>query len=157
MPTIPTLMPATTLANPCMDVTAQPFVHPFLRPATITRIMRDEEELNSWIKVRFLNSKWIQNHSKKNGLLRQLPARDQVTPEVTVRPGGDPRLQPTANYLPKHFGTVVLHNSTDRQLHRFCSFPVTKKGLTLSCLPHGRYPCVQSGPKRHSQRRTLPN
>jgi hypothetical protein len=113
-------MPALTLVNPCLDENSQPFIHPFLRPATISRIMRDEEELNSWIKVRFLNSRWDQNQPRKHGLSSLLPTRDTVSTDVAVPPDGDARLLPTADYLPKHYGTIVLHNNVDRQLHRFC-------------------------------------
>jgi hypothetical protein len=109
------------LVNPCIDENGQPFIHPFLRPATITRIMRDEEELNSWIKVRFLNSKWNQNQPSKNRLSSLLTTRERVTHDLAVPAGADPGLLPTANYLPKHYGTIVLRNNTDRQLHRFCT------------------------------------
>jgi hypothetical protein len=128
LPAIPPALPLITLENPCLDETRQPHIHPFLRPGVFPRVIREDKEFNSWIKVRFLNSAWGDNLSPS--VQNSVPLRDlssthapnskEASPPPVQRDKKPNSLQPATSYLPKHFGSIVLRTNVDRQLFSFC-------------------------------------
>lgn len=132
LPAIPPALPLITLENPCLDEAGHPYIHPFLRPGVSPRVMREDKELNSWIKVRFLNSAWGDNlqPSVQNSMpLRDLSSKHMKSGKEASKPSAQPDknkdfLRPTTSYLPKHFGSIVLRTNVDKQLYSFCKLPI---------------------------------